>query len=445
MDHANVTAVSQAAASAPAEGGRHQRLIGLMMSLFFAFGFCTVLVDTLIPKLKAVFALSFTEVMLTQFCFFGAYFIVSIPAGWLLTRIGYLRGITAGLAVMALGCLLFTPAARLGVYEGFLLALFILASGVTLVQVAANPLTARLGSPERAPSRLTLAQAFNALATMIGPVVGSALILKGAVAGPDPRTLAPPVLAAARAQAAAVVQAPFLGIAAALLGLAALCFGVRRWAPEGPRAASGSVLPLLMGRRLTLGAVSIFAYVGAEVSIGSAMASYLMLPAVLGAAPQAAGSLVSVYWGFAMVGRFIGAAALRRVPPGGAIMACALGAGVLATASSILTGVPAAACLLLVGLFNSILFPTIFTVSIENLGQDAPQGSGLLCLAIVGGAVVPLLTGVVADRFGLARALLVPVVCYGWILTYGALAHFGLAPAPEAADASSADAPRSDG
>jgi FHS family L-fucose permease-like MFS transporter len=412
--------------------GDHQRsLTALMMSLFFAFGFCTVLVDTLIPKLKAMFQLSYAEVMLTQFCFFLAYFVISAPAGWLISRIGYLRGVTVGLLVMAGGCLLFTPAAWLGLYPGFLLALFILASGVTTVQVAANPMTAGLGDARHAHSRLTLAQAFNSVATMVGPIVGSAVILAHIHAAPDAHGLNATALTLYRRQEARAVQLPFLAIAVTLVALAALCWALRRWAPNARPQPLGAYWRLLSHRRLALGALCIFTYVGAEVSIGSAIANYLMQGQVLGVKAQVAGSLVSIYWGLAMVGRFIGAAALRRLRPGLVLAGCALGAGALAATSALSLGMVAAAAILAVGLFNSIMFPTIFTLAIEGLGEDTPQASGVLCLAIVGGAVVPVITGLVADRFGLAHALFVPVVCYAWIAVYGWLASNGRIRSPQ--------------
>ena len=433
-----------------------RKLLGLMMSLFFAFGFCTVLVDTLIPRLKAIFSLSYTEVMLTQFCYFLAYFLVSGPAGWLIGRIGYLRAVTAGLLVMAMGCALFTPAAHLASYPAFLGALFVLASGVTVVQVAANPLTASLGDPAEAPARLTLAQAFNSVATMVGPLFGSALLLAHGVAAPDPRVISPAALVAARGQAAQPLTLPYLGIAAALAAIALVCWTARRWAPAGESAGGGSFSHLLRNRRLMLGAVSIFAYVGAEVSVGSTMINYLMqdqvlahrlpgLGAWLGRAagglfggvrgvtgPQAAADLVSLYWGGAMIGRFIGAAVLPRVRAGAAVAACALCAGALATVSGLSTGLLAAVAILAVGLFNSIQFPAIFSLAIEGLGEDTPEGSGLLCLAIVGGAIIPLATGFAADHLGLGRALGVPVLCYLWIAAYGLMAR---SPTPAAAAA----------
>jgi FHS family L-fucose permease-like MFS transporter len=399
-----------------------RRLIGLVMALFFSFGFCTVLVDTLIPKLKATFALNYAEVMLTQFCFFGAYFVVSLPAAWLLARIGYLQGVTVGLGLMALGCLLFTPAANLGVYEGFLAALFILASGVTIVQVAANPLAANAGPAEGAHSRLTLAQAFNSLATTIGPIFGSAFILSHGLATPDAARLTPDALALARRSAAQAVQTPFLLIAVAVAVMAVFCVTFRKWAPApAKRQAGGSHAGLFRKPRLMLGAVSIFLYVGAEVSIGSAMANYLMSGHAISAPAQFAGSLVSVYWGLAMIGRFIGFGVLRRVRAGTVLGICALVAIAMVAVSGSSHGWVAAGALLAVGLFNSIMFPGIFTLAIEGLGEQAPQASGILSMAIVGGAVVPLLTGVVADHAGLAVALAVPACCYVWIAVYGLL------------------------
>ncbi len=406
-------------AAGPGGDVRRGRLIPLAMALFFAFGFCTVLVDTLTPKLKGMFSLTYTEVMLTPFAFFGAYFLVSLPASWLLTRIGYLQSVVVGLALTAAGCLLFTPAASLGVYSGFLLAVFVMASGITIVQVAANPLATAIGDPRFTHSRLTLAQAFNSLATMIGPLFGSALILAHSRVMPDPSAVSAATLALLRRQEAHAVQGPFVGIAIALVLLAALCALFFRQSPNAAPVVRRSYRGLFADRRLMLGVASIFAYVGAEVAIGSLLTNYLMSSRVLGTTQQTAGSLVSVYWGLAMVGRFIGAFALRRLRPGVALAACALGAGLLAAASGLSGGWIAAGAVLAIGLFNSIMFPTIFTLAIEDLGDAAPQGSGLLCLAIVGGAVVPLISGRVADSFGLAAFLVVPIACYVWIATYG--------------------------
>ncbi|MFZ5667893.1 MAG: sugar MFS transporter [Pseudomonadota bacterium] len=411
---------------APAVGGQSVKgagwLVPFVVMLFFAWGFATVLIDTLIPKLKGLFSLSYAEVMLTQFSFFLAYLVFSVPAGILLSRIGYVRGIVTGLVVMAAGCLMFAPAARLGVYPGFLAALFIMAAGITLLQVAANPLMALLGRPESSHSRLNLAQAFNSLGTTVGPFVGSALILAGGVASPDPARLSPEALAIARRAEAHSVQLPFLGIAAGLVVLATIFWLVRRSArfPSADKPASlASALGLLASPHIAFGALSIFLYVGAEVSIGSLMTNYLMQEHTLSLAAVEAGKLVSLYWGGAMVGRFIGSLVLRKVRAGTALAFCAFMAAALATLSGLSTGMMAAAAIVAIGLFNSIMFPTIFTVTIEGRGDDTPQVSSLLCMAIVGGAVVPVITGALADNVGLGLALLAPVVCYVLIALFG--------------------------
>ncbi len=401
-----------------------RRVIALVMSLFFAFGFCTVLVDTLIPKLKALFALSFAEVMLTQFCFFGAYFIVSLPASRLISRLGYLQSVTLGLLIMAVGCLSFTPAAEHGVYSAFLAALFILAAGVTIVQVAVNPLTTIVGNPDHAHSRLTLAQAFNSLATAIGPLFGAAFMLSGSLVTPDPSKLSPAALTALRQSEGHAIQLPFILIGAVLCVLAAVCWLCRHWAPVILHDDSHIGYAGLLGRaRLMLGTVAIFLYVGAEVSIGSALANYLMQPSVLGASPHKAGSMVALYWGMAMAGRFLGVGFLKKFSPGWILSLAAFGAACLAGLSGFSGGELAAYTLLTVGFCNSIMFPTIFSLAVEGLDDQAPQASGLLCLAIVGGAIVPVITGLVADWRGLSVALIVPVLCYVYIAAYGQYAH----------------------
>ncbi len=397
---------------------RNPALVGLVVFLFFAWGFCTVLIDTLIPKLKSLFELSYAEVMLTQFAFFLGYLVFSVPAGMLLARIGYLRAIVVGLVTMAVGCLLFSPAAAMGVYEGFLGALFVMAAGITILQVAANPFIAILGSTATSHSRLTLAQAFNSLGTTVGPFFGAALILGGATMA------AGPVTDEVRRAEAHALQFPFLMIASALLALALIFWFKRRAAAPATAqevVSFAAAVRLLTQSRLGLGALSIFLYVGAEVSIGSLMTNYLMEPSVLGAPAATAARILSLYWGGAMVGRFIGSYVLARVAPGRVLTGCAVGATILAVASAISTGEIAAFTLVAIGLMNSIMFPTIFTLALEGLGKDTPKGSGLLCMAIVGGAIVPVITGSVADATGLATALLVPAACYVWIAIYGLL------------------------
>jgi FHS family L-fucose permease-like MFS transporter len=424
-------------------------LVPFVVMLFFAWGFATVMIDTLIPKLKGLFALNYAQAMLTQFAFFIAYFAVSVPAGMLLSRIGYLRGIVCGLVVMALGCLLFSPAASAGVYWGFLAALFIMAAGITTLQVAANPLIAILGSSDKSHFRLNLAQAFNSLGTFIGPFVGAAVILKSGVTPPDPKTTPPALLESYRVSEAHAVQAPFLGIAVGLIALAVIFWMFRNnaAAPAPARNETGlASFKLLRRPRLALGVLAIFLYVGAEVAIGSLMVNYLRLPKILGHTAevachpvsfdllrlfypclhtaQDAGRMVSFYWGAAMVGRLIGSGALfMRVPAGRLLSLCAVGAGLLVAISAASSGWTAVTAIIAVGLFNSIMFPTIFTLAIEGLGPKTPQASSLLCMAIVGGAIIPLITGAVADHTGLSVAFAVPIVCYGLIALYGQFSH----------------------
>jgi len=416
--------------AAPAAPPRAQRwlLIGLVVLLFFAWGFATVLLDSLVPKLKGVFALSYTEVMLIQFSFFIGYFFFSIPAGFVLSRIGYVRSAILGLVVMICGCLLFSPAAASGVFAAFLLALFVMAAGITVLQVVANPFIAELGPVEWSHSRLTLAQAFNSLATFVGPYVGAVLILHGGVTI-NAAHLSPAALAAARITQAHAVQLPFLMIAGGLAVVAFLFWFMRKSAapPVSARMASFSaVWALRTNSRLLLGALAIFLYVGAEVSIGSMMTNYLMQPSVLAFSAEQAGKLVSLYWGGAMVGRFIGAFVLQRVRPGALLAIHAVCACTLVIVSALSSGQVAAWSLIAVGLFNSIMFPTIFTLASENMGEETPNASALLVMAIVGGAIMPEATGAVADHASLAAALVVPAICYVWILVYGILTASGL-------------------
>ena len=406
---------------------RRPMLVALVVLLFFAWGFATVLLDSMVPKLKGVFALSYTQVMLTQFSFFIGYFIFSIPAGFILSRVGYIRGAMLGLAVMVCGCLLFSPAAASGLFVAFLFALFVMSAGITLLQVVANPFIAELGPESSSSSRLTLAQAFNSLGTTIGPWVGAVLILSGGVTI-DAVHLSPAALSAVRISQAHAVQLPFLIIAAGLTVVAALFWVMRRSAapPVSDQMASLRALWALRNQpRLLLGAIAIFVYVGAEVSIGSMMTNYLMQPSTLGLVAERAGKLVSFYWGVAMIGRFFGSFILREARPGVVLAICAVCACTLALVSSQSGGALAAWSLIAVGLFNSIMFPTIFALASENLGEEKPNGSALLCMAIVGGAIVPEITGAVADATRLATALFVPAACYVWIAIYGALTARG--------------------
>jgi FHS family L-fucose permease-like MFS transporter len=392
-----------------------------VVALFFLWGFSTVLIDTLVPRFKALFALSYAQVMLTQFAFFMAYFIVSVPAGLLVARIGYVRSIVLGLAVMTAGCLLFVPASAAALYTPFLAALFVLAAGISVLQVATNPLIAQLGDPATAHSRLNLAQAFNSLGTFAGPLFGTWLILSRV------QSLASgPISAAERLEQARALQPPFLLIAVVLAITTAVFAVFWKRRPQGPAMRESHVglrdaFALLGRARTALGALAIFMYVGAEVTIGSLMINYLMSTHTLALTATRAGPLVSVYWGGAMLGRLAGSALLRRVNASVLLSACAIGAAVLAALSALSAGLLAAAAALAIGLCNSIMFPTIFSLSIEGLAERAPQGAALLCLAIVGGAVIPPLAGKVADLTSLSVSLFVPVPCYAWIAVFGVL------------------------
>lgn len=402
--------------------------LAVLTSLFFIWGFLTSLNDILIPHLKAVFTLNYTQAMLVQFCFFAAYFVMSVPCGFLVDRVGYKPGIIVGLAVAGGGCLMFYPAAGLHSYPLFLTAFFVLASGITLLQVAANPYVTVLGNPDTAASRLNLTQAFNSLGTTIGPYFGSLLILATAVKTSDELALLNAgQLSVYQAAEAAAVQQPYLWLAAVLFGLAAVfaflklptvtatAAAARQGAASEPQAAASAwQFPLLV-----LGALAIFVYVGGEVAIGSFLVNFLGQPHIAGIAEQDAGKLVSFYWGGAMVGRFIGAVAMRKVHPGKALIFNALCAAGLVGLAMFAGGRVAAVAILAVGLCNSIMFPTIFSLALTGLGPHTGQGSGILCSAIVGGALIPLLQGLFADRIGIQHAFFVPLLCYLYIAYYG--------------------------
>ncbi len=403
-----------------------QSLIIAVVALFFIWGGLTSLNDVLIPKLKGLFSLTYTEAMLTQFAFFMAYFLVSLPAGNLVARVGYLKGIVIGLGIMALGCIMFVPASSSGVYATFLAALFVLAAGITILQVAANPLIANMGSAASAPSRLTLAQAFNSLGTTIFPPIGGAIIL-GSMAAVDPAKLGAAERSAFLAKESAVIGFAYFAIAAILLLVAGFFWLRRAELPtnrEAPTSLSGS-MKLLTQPRLGGGVAAIFLYVGAEVAIGSMLINYLAQPQIMGITEKAAAGLIALYWGSAMAGRFVGAAILRMMSPGLVLALFSIGAAALSAISGFSSGVFAGYAILAVGLMNSIMFPTIFSLGVEGMGEKTPQGSGLLCMGIVGGALIPLLFGVVADTTTLATALIVPIICYLLIAIYGWLVSKG--------------------
>jgi FHS family L-fucose permease-like MFS transporter len=378
-----------------------------LTSLFFMWGLITSLNDILIPHLKALFDLSYVEAMLIQFCFFGAYFVMSFPSGYLVEKVGYRKGIVTGLTVAGIGCAAFYPAATQHSYALFLAALFVLASGITLLQVAANPYVAILGDPHTAASRLNLTQAFNSAGTTVGPWVGAIMILSVTSAG------------------AAATQTPYLILAGTLFAIAIVFsrLNLPQISADTPLTdAAGAGLPsrsVWQYRHLVLGAVAIFVYVGAEVTIGSFLVNFMAQDNVAGLPESTAGRYLSLYWGGAMVGRFIGSAILRRVRAGRLLAFNAACVVVLLLVGMAVEGPMAMYAVLAIGLFNSIMFPTIFTLGIADLGRHTGEGSGVLCMAIVGGAIVPVIAGYVADMSTIAFSFIVSVVCYLYIVYYG--------------------------
>ena len=409
---AHITQPLPAAENSQKPGSTHTFALTSLTTLFFMWGFLTCLNDILIPYLKGMFSLNYTQAMLVQFCFFGAYFVMSIPAGKLVSKIGYQFGIVVGLVVAAIGCALFYPAAEAHVYELFLLALFVLASGITILQVSANPYVSVLGPAKTASSRLTMTQAFNSLGTTVAPLFGSWLILSE--------------ISQATAEQ---VKFPYLMLSASLLTLA-IIFAFLKLPKLGKAIDSeaenqgdtefvdlGSVWKY---RHLILGAIGIFVYVGAEVAIGSFLVGFLTLDHIAGLPEQQAAHYISYYFAGAMIGRFAGAAIMQRLNAAKVLACHGILAGVLVLIAMTGQGSLAMWAILLVGLCNSIMFPTIFSLALQGLGKYTSQGSGILCLAIVGGAIIPLLQGMLADNIGVQLALILPIGCYLYI-TYFAL------------------------
>lgn len=395
-----------------------------VFALFFIFGGITSLNDVIIPKLKELFTLSFLEASLVQFCFFIAYAVVGIPGAMLVKRLGYMRGAVAGLLTMMAGCLMFIPASQTALFPMFLFAYFVLASGVVLVQIVANPLISVLGPARTTHSRLTFAQAFNSLGTTIFPYFGAILIL-GSLAAVSADQLSGAELAAYRTAESQAIVNGYLGLATALAIVAGVVwlFRNRLKGEKHERTSLADGLGLLKRPRFGYGAACIFLYVGAEVAIGTFIVNYLMQGHVLAIPEQDAGKLISLYWGGALVGRFIGSAVLRMVSPGLTLATVATGAITLLAISANSTGAVAGYSLLAVGLMNAIMFPTIFSLACEKLGPRAADGSGIINVAICGGAVIPVLYGALADATSLAFALVLPAACYAIIAGFGVFAR----------------------
>lgn len=417
----------------------------LLTLLFFLWGFITVLVDSLIPRLRELFTLSYFQAGLVQFAFFGAYFLLSIPASYILSKIGYKKGIILGLLTMATGCLLFYPAASYRVFGIFMLAYFILAGGMTILQVAANPFVAVLGSEDGASSRLNLSQAFNSLGTAIAPAVGALFILSDTIKSKEEiEQLSESVKETYLTSEAAAVQNPFLGLAIFIIAISGIFFFAKL--PKLINETStGTYAEAFAKKGLILGVLGICFYVGAEVAIGSYLVNYFldmnMVPLIKesstmmsiadfvatiffksleGADAKALlGIFVIFYWSGAMIGRFVGSYLTKIMKPGKVLALFASLAIISILISIASSGFIAMWSILAVGLFNSIMFPTIFTLAIDGLGDLKPKASGLLCTAIVGGAIIPPLFGLLTDHIGFKLAFILVICCYGYILYYG--------------------------
>ncbi len=406
-------------------GTTNRTAMAMATVIFFMWGFLTSLNDVLVPHLKAVFALDYFHVMLVQFTFFGAYFIMSLPSGHVVSRWGYKRSIVMGLVVAGVGALLFYPAAAVPSFSVFLAAFFTLASGITLLQVAANPYVSLLGPERTASSRLNLAQALNSLGTTLAPKLGGLLILSGAVlTSVELARLPASDQLAYRAHQAAFVQGPYLGLAAVLFLVAAGVYlfhlpALASDADGGDDDGRRTFLDALGHRHLRFGIAAIFVYVGAEVSIGSFLINYIELPEIGGMPQSRAATFVSLYWGGAMIGRFVGAGVLQRFDPGRLLGLVAFVAAALVATTMGTTGMAAVWSVVAIGLFNSIMFPNIFTLGIRRMGALTGKASSLLIMAIVGGAVVPLAQGALADAIGVHRAFALPLVCYLLVAFYG--------------------------
>lgn len=403
----------------------HLPAFASVITLFFTWGFITSNNDPLIATLRASFSLSYTEALLTQLVFFAAYGFMSIPAAALINRIGAVRSILIALGTMIVGCLLVQFVTRFLNYEIILAALFVLGIGITTLQVAANPLAAALGPPERSHFRLTFAQAFNSLGVVLGVYFGSTIMLGEDVlkAGHAPITSQ-----ADRAIALGAVTHAFLLIAGLLVALMLFIWASRERIEAAAstnigNGGQGSALAALKSRWAVFGAIAIGLYVGAEVSIGSIMINFLNRPEIMNVSLEVAGFyLASIYWMGALVGRFIGSFLLTRVNATALLTVSASIAAMLCAAVALSDGPTAGYAALAVGLFNSIMFPTIFTITLERSGASQASTSGLLCLAIVGGAILPYLVGKFADAASLTVAFIIPMAAYGIIATFAILA-----------------------
>jgi FHS family L-fucose permease-like MFS transporter len=395
--------------------------MAMVTTLFFMWGFLTCLNDVVIPHLKLIFDLNYAQVMLVQFCFFTAYVVFAFPSGILIEKIGYKRSMVVGLCTMGLGALLFLPAAMAPSFPFFLGALIVLAVGITCLQVSANPYVSVLGPEKTASSRLNLTQAFNSFGTFLAPFLGAVILSSKPKSMDEIRAMAEPVRQAYRLAEASSVKMPYALIAGALFLLALIIanFNLPTISAAHAKTEESKSDSVWRYRHLVLGAVGIFVYVGAEVSIGSFLVSYMGQPYIANLVPSVASGYLSFYWGGLMVGRFAGSWLLTQFKPGLILGSAAFVCCVLVATSILTTGPVAMWSLLSVGLFESIMFPTIFTLGIARLGPMTAEGSGLLIAAIFGGAVIPECQGLLADKIGIHTAFVLPIICFLYIAFYG--------------------------
>jgi FHS family L-fucose permease-like MFS transporter len=410
------------------------RAMSVATALFFMVGFLTCLNDVISPHLKSIFALDYSQLQNVPFYFFSSYFVFSYPSGKLVERFGYKKTMVVGLLVMALGAIGFLPAAHYAKFSFFLTAEVILAAGMTVVQVAINPYVTVIGPARTAASRLNLAQAFNSVGTFVAPFFGTYLILRNAPA-PLPfaqiQSMNPIELLRYRAAQASTVHVPYMLIALALAILALALAMIKLKTTTGvsqhtqdfrPGAFSEALAkPDSIWRHpwLICASIGIFVYVGAEVSIGNLLVSYMGLPHIAAMPAATAGYFLMVYWGGAMVGRFVGSAILQKVKTGWLLGFAAIGAFCLVIISLLTSGHLAMGAVLAVGFCNSIMFPSIFTMGIQDLGPLTSKGSSLLIAAILGGAIIPKAQGALADRIGLQPSFIIPAICYIYIAIFG--------------------------
>jgi len=413
------------AAGGGSTGKNTTTVLLLVFAVFFLLGGVTNINDLLVGKFRPMFQLSHAEANLVQMAFFIAYALFSIPAGIIMSKLGYIRTFVLGFVMVAAAALLFIPASAAASFGGFLAALFFIGAGITVLQVAMNPVVTTLGPVETSHSRLTFAQSFNSIGVFL-MVYGGATVLLGDEKPIDAATATAAQLQAYRVEQGASIGHAYMWLAVVMLGIAAL-FWMFRSALDHAKAedaqVAGTLNLLMTNRRVQLGALGIFTYVGAEVAIGSNLMAYLGDQSVMGLGLEAAGKLVAFYWLGALIGRLAGGFILRMFKPGRVLTTFALAAIGLIVLSAVSSGTLAGYALVAVGLCNSLMFPTIFSLGTEATGDRAPQASGIMCTAIVGGAIVPFLFGTVADMsHNLRLALIVPVVCYAFIALFGAWA-----------------------